>query len=93
MHIIAATGAKGNHNITPNQKYTLLADGITKKHSKKEIHGEILLLIHMLNEDLDTEIVMRESFEKVKNNGSESPENFMDLLVAEEYQTIYENYK
>ena len=47
----------------------------------------------MLNEDPDTEIVMRESFEKVKNNGREALESFLDLFVAKEYQTIYESNK
>ena len=77
----------------PKSKIHTIADGITKKRSEKEVQAEILILIHMLNEDPDTEIVMRESFEKVKNNDREALESFLDLHVAKEYQTIYDGNK
>jgi hypothetical protein len=77
----------------PKSKIHTLDDGKTKKRSEKDIQEEILILIHILEDDPDTEIVMREAFEKVKNYDMDTLENFLDLLVSKEYQSIYDKYK
>ena len=66
---------------------------MTRRRTEKDIQDEILILIHMLGDDPDAEIVLRDLFENVKSNGRETLENFLELLVANDYQTIYENYK
>ena len=66
---------------------------MTTRQTEKDIQDEILILIHMLGDDPDAEIVLRDIFDNVKSNGRETLENFLELLVAKEYQTIYETYK
>ena len=77
----------------PKSKLNILAGGASKKRSEKDIKDEILILIHMLNEDPDTELVMRDAFEKVQNGDKEVLENFLELLVSKDYQTIHDLYK
>ena len=74
-------------------KINILGAGKTKKRSEKDVQEEIVILIHMLQDDPETEIVMRETYEKVKKNGIVTLEHFLELLVCKEYQTIYDNYK
>ena len=77
----------------PRSKIHVLADDVTTRQTEKDIQDEILILIHMLGDDPDAEIVLRDIFDNVKSNGRETLENFLELLVAKEYQTIYETCK
>ena len=77
----------------PRSKIHVLADDVTTRKTEKDIQDEILILIHMLGDDPDAEIVLRDIFDNVKSNGRETLENFLELLVAKDYQTIYATYK
>ena len=73
-------------------KLNILSGGASKKRSEKEIKDEILILIHMID-DPDSEIVMRDAFDKVACSEKEVLETFLELLVTKEYQTIYDLYQ
>ena len=52
-----------------------------------------VLLVHLLNDDVETQCMAREVFENVRNRDISVLKDFLDLLVNKDYQTMYENYK
>ena len=77
----------------PRSRIAILADDKECQVSEKEVKDEIMILIHILSEDLETQSVMREIFENVRSRDIYVLKNFLDLLVEKDYQTIYEIYK
>ena len=61
--------------------------------TEKVIKDEIMILIHILNDDVETQCIAREVFDNVRNRDISVLKDFMDLLVNKDYQTMYENYK
>ena len=57
------------------------------------IKDEILILIHMIQEDLEVQIHVKEVFDRIKSKGSEVLNKFFELLVDKDYQTLYEYFK
>ena len=74
-------------------KLNILAGGTSKKRSEKDIKNEILILIHMLEEDPETENAMREALVKAEKYEKDTLENFLELMVSKEYQSIFDIYK
>ena len=50
-------------------------------------------MIHLIEDDLEVQIAVREMFKKVNGKDKEELNNFLDRLVEKEYQTLYEYYK
>ena len=57
------------------------------------IKDEILILIHMIQEDLEVQIHVKEVFDRIKSKGIEVLNKFFELLVDKDYQTLYEHFK
>ena len=57
------------------------------------IKDEILILIHMIQEDLEVQIHVKEVFDRIKSKGIEVLNKFFELLVDKDYQTLYEYFK
>ena len=74
-------------------KLNILAGGKSKKRSEKDIKNEILILIQMLEEDPETENAMREALMKAEKGEKDTLENFLELMVSKEYQSIFDIYK
>ena len=77
----------------PRSKIAILANDRTYIASEKEIKDEILILIHLLEEYLETQSVIRDLFEKVRTKGVVVLNKFLDFLVEKDYQTLYETYQ
>ena len=82
-----------NRDQLPSYSNSVPAGGSSKKHSEKDIKNEILILIHMLEEDPETENAMREALVKAEKYEKEALENFLELMVSKEYQSIFDIYK
>ena len=52
-----------------------------KRVSSYLIKDEILILIHMIQEDLEVQIHVKEVFDRIKSKGSEVLNKFFELLV------------
>ena len=50
-------------------------------------------MIHLIEDDLEVQIAVREMFEKVNVKDKEELANFLDRLVEKEYQTLYQSYR
>jgi hypothetical protein len=50
-------------------------------------------MIHIIQDDLEVQILVKEIFDKVKSKGIEVLNNFFELLVEKDYQTLYEHYR
>ena len=61
--------------------------------SPKDIKNEILILIHMLEEDPEMENAMREAVMKAEKYEKDALENFLELMVSKEYHSIFDIYK
>ena len=64
-----------------------------KRVSSYLIKDEILILIHMIQEDLEVQIHVKEVFDRIKSKGIEVLNKFFELLVDKDYQTLYEYFK
>ena len=64
-----------------------------KRVSSYLIKDEILILIHMIQEDLEVQIHVKEVFDIIKSKGIEVLNKFFELLVDKDYQTLYEYFK
>ena len=64
-----------------------------KRVSSYLIKDEILILIHMIQEDLEVQIHVKEVFDRIKSKGIEVLNKFFELLVDRDYQTLYEYFK
>ena len=76
-----------------NSKIAIFANDKENIVTEKEIKDEIMILIHLLNDDVETQCIAREAFENVRNRDISVLTDFLDLLVNKDYQTMYENYK
>ena len=56
--------------------------------TEKVIKDEIMILIHILNDDVETQCIAREAFENVRNRDISVLTDFLDLLVDKDYQEI-----
>jgi hypothetical protein len=74
-------------------KIAIFANEKEFKQSEKEIKDEILILIHMIQEDLEVQIHVKEVFDRIKSKGIEVLNKFFELLVDKDYQTLYEYFK
>ena len=63
------------------------------KQSNKEIIDEILIMIHMIQDDLEVQIHVKEVFDGIKSKGTEVLNKFLELLVEKDYQSLYEHFK
>ena len=61
--------------------------------SPKDIKNEILILMHMLEEDPEMDNAMREAVMKAEKYEKDALENFLELMVSKEYQLIIDIYK
>ena len=77
----------------PKSKLAIFENDREYSKTEKEIKEEILIMIHLIEDDLEVQIAVREMFEKVKGKDKEELANFLDRLVEKEYQTLYESYK
>ena len=76
-----------------NSKIAIFANDKENVLTEKEIKDEIMILIHPLNDDVETQCIAREVFDNVRNRDISVLKDFMDLLVNKDYQTMYENYR
>ena len=76
-----------------NSRIAIFANEKEFKQSEKEIKDEILILIHMIQEDLEVQIHVKEVFDRIKSKGIEVLNKFFELLVDKDYQTLYEYFK
>ena len=74
-------------------KLSIFADGKSVEKSAKEIADEIKIMIHMIEDDLDLQIELRDLFEKVDTKDINVVMNFLDLLVDSQYQALFEKYR
>ena len=70
-----------------------LADDKEHLVTEKEVKDEIMILIHILSDDLETQSVVQELFDNVRSRDMSVLKNFLELLVDKDYQTLYEIYK
>lgn len=63
------------------------------KQSDKEIIDEVLIMIHMIQEDLEVQIHVKEVFDGIKSKGTDVLNKFLELLVEKDYQKLYEHFK
>ena len=77
----------------PVNKVSIIADDNVKKKGEKDIQRECLILIHMMEDDPDAQIELRDIFEKVKKDGRDALQKFFDLIVVKDISTIYESFK
>ena len=76
-----------------NSKIAIFANDKENVLTEKEIKDEIMILIHLLNGDVETQCIAREAFENVIIRDISVLTDFLDLLVIKDYQTMYGNYK
>jgi hypothetical protein len=77
----------------PRSKIAILADDKEHLVTEKEVKDEIMILIHILSDDLETQSVVQELFDNVRSRDMSVLKNFLELLVDKDYQTLYEIYK
>ena len=77
----------------PKSKLAIFESDREYSKTGKDIKKEILIMIHLIEDDLEVQIAVREMFEKVNGKDKEELANFLDRLVEKEYQTLYESYK
>ena len=77
----------------PKSKLSIFADGKSVEKSVKEIADEIKIMIHMIEDDLDLQIELRDLIEKVDTKDINVLMNFLDLLVDSQYQALFEKYR
>ena len=53
--------------------------------TEKVIKDEIMILIHILNDDVETQCIAREAFENVSIRDISVLTDFLDLLVNKDY--------
>ena len=74
-------------------KIAIFANEKEFKQSNKEIIDEILIMIHMIQDDLEVQIHVKEVFDGIKSKGTEVLNKFLELLVEKDYQSLYEHFK
>ena len=50
-------------------------------------------MIHMIQEDLEVQIHVKEVFDGIKSKGTDVLNKFLELLVEKDYQKLYEHFK
>ena len=50
-------------------------------------------MIHMIQEDLEVQIHVKEVFDGIKCKGTDVLNKFLELLVEKDYQKLYEHFK
>ena len=50
-------------------------------------------MIHMIEDDLEVQIAIREIFEQVNCKDKEELNIYLESLVEKDYQSLYESYK
>ena len=53
----------------------------------------MLIIIHMIEDDLEEQIEVREIFEQVNCKDKEELNIFLERLVEKDYKSLYESYK
>ena len=73
----------------PKSRVASLADDKENKMSEKEIKDQINILIHLLEDDPQTQCLIRELYENIWAKDVSVLTIFLDLLVDKEYQTLH----
>ena len=66
----------------PKSRIAILENDKEYEASEKDLKEEIMILIHLLENDLQTQSVIRDLFEKVKSQGAAVLKNFLEHLVT-----------
>ena len=68
-----------------NSKIAIFANDKENVLTEKEIKDEIMILIHLLNDDVETQCIARKAYENVRNRVISVLTDFLDLLVNKDY--------
>jgi hypothetical protein len=71
-------------------KIAVLSECRKSSITEKDIQEKILILIHMLGDDLEMQKNVKYVFENIKEYGQETLETFFNLMLEKDYQTIFD---
>ena len=77
-----------------NAKYkiAILANEMESVTSEQEIRNQIHIMIELLEDDLETQSVIRDLFDKIKHTKDiEVLSQFLNCLIEKDYQTLFDN--
>ena len=77
----------------PKSRIAILETDKEYEASEKDLKEGIMILIHLLENDLQTQSVIRDLYEKVRSQGAAVLKNFLENLVDKDYSTLYEEYR
>ena len=76
----------------PRSRIAILADDKEYQVSEKEVKDVIMILIHILSDDLETQSIMQELFENVRSKDIAVLKNYIDLLVLKDCMIFINKY-